>query len=594
MIGYLCKYTPIEILASMGADPVLLRPHVKNFNSADTLMHPNMCSYVKSVLEEMQTSDYDGLILTTCCDSVRRLYDVIKDQYPEKFIYILDLPRKYNKTAISLYDTQIHDMTDAYERFSGQRFAPSSLRERLLCSGSVKNRPEHENQQNGPRVGLIGARYSSGVRNLLDDECTDVVFDITCSRKERVFDMNAVTAADDDHIVDEYIYELLSQLPCLRMADVTKRRDFIREQSKELDGLIYHTVKFCDSYSYEYSELHSLTDIPILKIETDLTEQCEGQIRTRIEAFLETLRAKKRNADASSGSSADTTADSSADASSGVDQSVVNIAHSIRKDKNMTYVLGIDSGSTSTNAVIMNGERKIISKGSIRTGAKTSDSAEKILTEILKNAGLDRKDISMIVSTGYGRVSIPFADKNVTEISCHGKGARYFDPDVRTILDIGGQDSKAIKLGVNGDVTDFVMNDKCAAGTGRFLEAMARTLEMDISELGPISLKSTETVTISSMCTVFAESEVISIIAQNKEKADIANGVHEAICGKAISLLKRVDPEPGYMMTGGVAKNVGVVRCLEKRLGAPMFVNDDPEIIGAAGAALYALEDLGI
>lgn len=258
----------------------------------------------------------------------------------------------------------------------------------------------------------------------------------------------------------------------------------------------------------------------------------------------------------------------------------------------MTYVLGIDSGSTSTNAVIMDGNKKIIAKGSVRTGAKTSGSAEKILEDILKTAGLKREDLSMIVSTGYGRVSIPFADMNVTEISCHGRGARYFDPDVRTILDIGGQDSKAIRLNADGEVTDFVMNDKCAAGTGRFLEAMARTLEMDISELGPISLKSTENVTISSMCTVFAESEVISLIAQNREKADIANGVHEAISGKAMSLLRRVGLEPGYMMTGGVAKNVGVIHCLEEKLGSPLFICDDPEIVGATGAALYALDKI--
>jgi predicted CoA-substrate-specific enzyme activase len=196
----------------------------------------------------------------------------------------------------------------------------------------------------------------------------------------------------------------------------------------------------------------------------------------------------------------------------------------------------------------------------------------------------------MIVSTGYGRVSIPFADKSVTEISCHAKGARYFCPHVRTILDIGGQDSKAIRLSETGEVEDFVMNDKCAAGTGRFLEAMARTLELDISELGPVSLKSQETVEISSMCTVFAESEVISLIAQNKEKADIAKGVHRAIAGKACSLLSRVGGEPTYMMTGGVAKNQGVVQAVEEKLGAKLFLCKDPEIVGAVGAALFGLE----
>ena len=220
------------------------------------------------------------------------------------------------------------------------------------------------------------------------------------------------------------------------------------------------------------------------------------------------------------------------------------------------------------------------------------DSADRILNDILGKAELERKDLSNIVSTGYGRVSISFADSNVTEISCHGKGAHYLNPDIRTILDIGGQDSKAIRLNENGDVTDFVMNDKCAAGTGRFLEMMARSLEISIDELGPVSLQSKENIEISSMCSVFAESEVISLIAQNKEIADIAHGIHKAIAGKAMSLLKRVGLNPGYMMTGGVAKNPGVVAVLEEQLGEKLHIYEEPEIVGALGAALYGLEEI--
>ena len=254
------------------------------------------------------------------------------------------------------------------------------------------------------------------------------------------------------------------------------------------------------------------------------------------------------------------------------------------------YSMGIDSGSTSTNAVLLNEKKEILASAVIRTGARSKESAERILEEILKKAQLRQEDLSCIVSTGYGRVGIPFADKNVTEISCHAKGAHFLNPSVRTILDIGGQDSKAIRLDENGDVADFVMNDKCAAGTGRFLEMMARTLEVDLDELGLISLTSKEQVEISSMCSVFAESEVISLIAQNKETADIAHGIHRAIAGRAVSLMKRVEMEPGYMMTGGVAKNPGLVRVLEEMLGAPLYISEEPEIVGALGAALYGLE----
>lgn len=256
------------------------------------------------------------------------------------------------------------------------------------------------------------------------------------------------------------------------------------------------------------------------------------------------------------------------------------------------YVMGIDSGSTSTNAVIMDRDRNIKAFAVVRTGAKSGQSAQKILEEVLEKAGLKRENISWIVSTGYGRVSIPFADENVTEISCHGRGAHYFNPNVRTILDIGGQDSKAIHLSSTGEVTDFVMNDKCAAGTGRFLEMIARSLEMEIGELGPAALQSTENIEITSMCSVFAESEVISLIAQNKEKADIANGVCHSIANKSYSLMKRVGLDPEFMMTGGVAKNPGVVRAVEEKIGAKLYICPEPEIVGAVGAALYALDQI--
>ena len=254
------------------------------------------------------------------------------------------------------------------------------------------------------------------------------------------------------------------------------------------------------------------------------------------------------------------------------------------------YILGIDSGSTSTNAAILDEKKNLIAFSVVRTGAKSGESAQRILEEVLQKANLTREDLSAIISTGYGRVSIPFADANVTEISCHGRGAHYFDPTVRTILDIGGQDSKAIRLSDTGEVKDFVMNDKCAAGTGRFLEMMARTLELPIEELGPVSLQWTEEVEISSMCSLFAESEVISLIARNKEKADIAHGVHKAIAGRAYGLMRRVGLTPRYMMTGGVAKNPGVVKAVEEKLGERLIICPEPEIVGAVGAALWGLE----
>ena len=298
------------------------------------------------------------------------------------------------------------------------------------------------------------------------------------------------------HILEGYTRGLLSQFPCMRMEEAAGRDKLITQYAQSVDGVIYHTVQFCDNYSYEYAWLKKNIEHPMLLLETDYTRQSRGQILTRIEAFLESLEP-----------AADTMLDG---------RNFKNSENPKGRSENM-YVMGIDSGSTSTNAVIMNADKKIIASTVVRTGAKSADSAARALEEVLKAAGLIKDDLFYIVSTGYGRVSIDFADENVTEISCHGRGAHYFNPAIRAILDIGGQDSKAIHLNQAGEVTDFVMNDKCAAGTGRFLEMIARTLEIDVSELGPAALTSTEEIEITSMCSVFAESEVISLIANNKD-----------------------------------------------------------------------------
>ena len=556
MIGYICKYAPIEVLESMGAKMERIEPDVTNFSQAEIRMHPNICSFAKGVLETVMEKDYEGIILTTCCDSIRRLYDVLKEEFPDKFIYMLDTPRLVKEVGIDLYEQRIRAMIRAYEEFSGKSFDEKVFLEYL--------KEKEEPQQNGVKdrslnIGILGARANENIGKILEQRGANVAFDLTCTGVgRRLF-------WDEKEPLKEYARGLLSQFPCMRMEQAANRDGLIRRYADSVDGIIYHTVQFCDNYAYEYAWLKDWLKKPLLLLETDYTKQSYGQILTRIEAFLESLQ--KENM-----------------------QKKGRKPAKKMEGKNRMYVLGIDSGSTSTNAVIMDQDRKMKAFSVVRTGAKSGESAEKVLEDVLEKAGLSREDISWIVSTGYGRVSIPFADENVTEISCHGKGAHYFNPQIRTILDIGGQDSKAIKLSENGEVKDFVMNDKCAAGTGRFLEMIARTLEVSLDELGAIALTSTEEIEITSMCSVFAESEVISLIANNKEKNDISNGVCNAIAGKAYGLLRRVGLEPGFMMTGGVAKNPGVVRAVEKKLGEKLYICEEPEIVGATGAALYALE----
>ncbi len=559
MLGYICKYAPVEIFESMGETVKRIEPQVTNFTQADMRMHPNICSFAKGALEEVMQpgSDYDGIILTTCCDSIRRLYDVLKAEFPDKFIYMLDTPRITKEAGIALYERRIREMIRAYEKHTGKTFDEEAFAELLRERDEKEQLAVSSGRLN---IGILGARANEEIRRILESQGAGVAFDLTCTGLGRKL------LYEPEAVMTGYVRGLLSQFPCMRMEQASGRDELIRRYADSVDGIIYHTVQFCDNYAYEYAWLKNWMKKPMLLLETDYTKQSEGQILTRIQAFLESLDPKQ--------------------------DKLIKQEKTKRQTKGTEkmYVMGIDSGSTSTNAVIMNEKKEIVAFSVVRTGAKAGESAAKALEEVLSKAGIKKEDLALIVSTGYGRVSISFADENVTEISCHGKGAHYFNPNIRTILDIGGQDSKAIHLNEEGEVKDFVMNDKCAAGTGRFLEMIARTLEIDIAELGAIALTSTEKIEITSMCSVFAESEVISLIANNKEKADIADGVCHAIAGKAYSLLRRVGLEPDFMMTGGVAKNPGVVRAVEEKIGAKLYICPEPEIVGATGAAIYALE----
>ena len=253
------------------------------------------------------------------------------------------------------------------------------------------------------------------------------------------------------------------------------------------------------------------------------------------------------------------------------------------------YVAGIDSGSTSTDVVILDKDGKIKSTMIIPTGGGAMMSAEKSLEMAVEKAGIRKEDIVRIVTTGYGRAYIDSGDDSITEITCHAKGAHYLNPNVRTVIDIGGQDIKAISIDDNGAVKNFLMNDKCAAGTGRFLEMMARTLGLSLEEMSTRGLEWKENVVISSMCTVFAESEVVSLVAQNKDVADIIHGLNVSVASKVGARLGKKNPGE-YMMTGGVARNKGIIQALEEKLGAKLYICDEAQLCGALGAALFAYE----
>jgi predicted CoA-substrate-specific enzyme activase len=254
------------------------------------------------------------------------------------------------------------------------------------------------------------------------------------------------------------------------------------------------------------------------------------------------------------------------------------------------YTAGIDIGALTAKSIILEDE-KTLAFTVISSGSNSKETAEKVMKATLGKAGLSQSDISFTIATGYGRVNVPFADKQVTEISCHAKGAYSLFPTVRTVIDIGGQDSKAIKIGKDGRVIDFAMNDRCAAGTGRFLEVMAKALEVRLEDLGEFSLQSKNKAKISNICTVFAESEVISRISEGTPKVDIIAGIHDAIANRVFGMASRVKIEKDLVMTGGVAKNRGVVKALEEKVGFKILVPEEPQIVGALGAAIIAREN---
>ncbi len=256
----------------------------------------------------------------------------------------------------------------------------------------------------------------------------------------------------------------------------------------------------------------------------------------------------------------------------------------------MAYAAGVDVGSTQTKAIIIDEKQKIVGRALIDTGANVTLAAENAYVEALEEGGIREEEVEYVIGTGYGRYKVTFGNTQVTEISCHARGAVQMFPNTLTVMDMGGQDTKAIRVARTGEILDFCMNDKCAAGTGRFLGAASNALEIPLPELGPTALESERPVRISTTCTVFAESEVLSWLGKGKKIEDILMGVHQSIAKRSIGLLRRVGIEEEVTFSGGVAKNTGMIYALEDNLGLKLNVSEESHYMGALGAGLFALD----
>ena len=559
MIHYVCKYTPIELFKGFGEECAVLEEMPENFEMSDQIAHANLCGFGKSVIQAVLEGKANQLVLVNCCDSMRRVYDIVASTGKCKFLYMLDLPHEDNECEKVKFAGAIHRLKDAYEAYSGQQFDKE-----LFLRSFAESEKERE-----PYIGVLGVRVSGVLEDMIQDNIQMKVDNLTCTGGRRLAVLpEEMETMDEDAMFLAYADALLAQMPCFRMNNSTRRNQLYLDP--DLKGIIYHTIKFCDYYGFEYASIKKNIKVPLLKIETDFTSQSAGQLLTRIQAFSETIEGSK-----------------DMDPGTGISEEARK-----KMKSGVYYVAGIDSGSTSTDVVILDQNGKIKSTMIIPTGGGAMMSAEKSLAAAVEKAGIQEEDIVRIVTTGYGRAYIDNGDDSITEITCHAKGAHYLNSNVRTIIDIGGQDIKAISIDEHGAVTNFLMNDKCAAGTGRFLEMMARTLGLSLEEMSTKGLEWKENIVISSMCTVFAESEVVSLVAQNKNVADIIHGLNVSVASKVGALAARLGKKnPGeYMMTGGVAKNQGIINALEEKLEAKLYICDEAQLCGALGAALFAYE----
>ncbi len=567
-VYYPCKYAPIELLAGYGAACKPVTYEATSFEDADRLAHPNLCGFGKSLIAFALKPEVKALVLTSCCDVMRRVYDVLDAEQCLDFLFMVDLPHLTGPAERARLASELERLTEAWERYSGEAFDV----------GAALSSFEPPVARQDARVTLLGAHGPESLLKAAESAFDLPVENLTCPGGRRVAsppaslgraireeacreNCDASTPAPDpkEAFIGWYAGALLDQTPCLRMADISGRQNLIGTPGQR--GVIYHTMKFCDYYGFEYLMASQDAVVPMIKVETDGTRQSAGQLSTRLKAFDETL---------------------------------VGMTDTLKFDKGTgpIYVLGVDSGSTSTDAVIVDKDGTPVATVILPTGAKATESAQRAIDSVLEKAGLTRDQITLAVATGYGRDSIPTMDTSITEITCHARGAHALCPEAMTIVDIGGQDSKVIKLDEDGNVVNFVMNDKCAAGTGRFLEMMARTMELPLDEFCTQGLSWKHDVKISSMCTVFAESEVVSLVADDTPVPDIIHGLDRSVASKITSLAKRVKAEPPYLMTGGVANNEGVVTAIGEALGAPVATSEDSQLCGALGAALLGLEAL--
>lgn len=567
MIYYSCSYIPMEVL--LGSDSEFHRIT----SVAPVSCHElgcNLCGYAKTVYEKgMELSSGDYLLIADSCDAMRRIGDLLSELSSAR-VFILRLPWKRDADAVEFLSGEIGDLTTFLEnsgvavnlhtgigRFNDlvDHVLTNEIRvegadlSRLYLSALDGNKAKIDSNlvSRGPRkrIALSGGVTDIGAfDNAVEKAGGIMVSNDTCLGR-RPFSSKTADNIEPLTAIAERLLKWRS--PCARFSETISASD------ESADATVFVVPKFCDFFDF----VRPRDNMKTYRVELDFPLNSDGQLTTRIGALMEK-----------------------------------NDSRSVLHSEEGTTVIyaGVDSGSTTTNGVLIDGKGRIIFSKTVKTGIRASNTAEGLMQEMTEFSRKNGNQIGKCISTGYGRLLVSSASDKITEISCHARGVFELFPEARGIIDIGGQDSKVIRLNSVGNVEDFAMNDKCAAGTGRFLEVMASALEMDTEKMSSLARKSKKDISISSVCTVFAESEVVSLIGMGERIEDISAGLFKAIAKRVGAMYSRLGSPTPLVFTGGVARNAGVVEAMKMLFKTEILIPDVPDIMGAYGAALFARE----
>lgn len=567
MIYYSCSYIPMEVL--LGSDSEFHRIT----SVAPVSCHElgcNLCGYAKTVYEKgMELSSGDYLLIADSCDAMRRIGDLLSELSSAR-VFMLRLPWKRDADAVEFLSGEIGDLTTFLEnsgvavnlhtgigRFNDlvDHVLTNEIRvegadlSRLYLSALDGNKAKIDSNlvSRGPRkrIALSGGVTDIGAfDNAVEKAGGIMVSNDTCLGR-RPFSSKTADNIEPLTAIAERLLKWRS--PCARFSETISASD------ESADATVFVVPKFCDFFDF----VRPRDNVKTYRVELDFPLNSDGQLTTRIGALMEK-----------------------------------NDSRSVLHSEEGTTVIyaGVDSGSTTTNGVLIDGKGRIIFSKTVKTGIRASNTAEGLMQEMTEFSRKNGNQIGKCISTGYGRLLVSSASDKITEISCHARGVFELFPEARGIIDIGGQDSKVIRLNSVGNVEDFAMNDKCAAGTGRFLEVMASALEMDTEKMSSLARKSKKDISISSVCTVFAESEVVSLIGMGERIEDISAGLFKAIAKRVGAMYSRLGSPTPLVFTGGVARNAGVVEAMKMLFKTEILIPDVPDIMGAYGAALFARE----